>query len=568
MEEGKVPQQEQVAEDLPEDAGTERISLGRKARLVILLLVLAGVVTATVMLKKQQDKLIAEREQGLAKATENLRQAIAKVDPSEPMMRQQEKLNSARSLYESARTRFGTEVQEVNRLGVAVFYADGQLTEAVRLFNELSEPYLSEVVEEIGEADGLKAREAIAPFLLLLVKAEAARAEIHPAGTQYLRGCGFLWGVGRDITASANNDKEKALLLCRWFARHVLPTGADVLPSDPYAVTLLGRASASQMAWTYAELARQVGLRAHVVVMPRSEPQDETGYLVQVYPAGDDPFVVNPHWGIPVTDPGSGELLSLSSLAERPERYAALVALAGEESPYGAEEFRQAELKVAIHPYAVFLRFLVFDRVLSVLRSCPRVAFDFASLPQGEGIHLWEACVNILTDMATQQYVKQSTMARKGLQITQQARIMQLQGFSKGAAYLYKKQRTDLKKTLSQAEIEEAAALLRETIDNVSWFGAISAYDSRALEEAENELRTYLKEYPQGRWLTLAKVTLADLLSEKGERAAAEQLWKDLPRARRLYGALHLKGLFPMPAAAQEPGAEQPEGPSSQAGSP
>ena len=564
MEEGKVPQQEQVAEDLPEDAGTERISLGRKVRLAILLLVLAGVVTATVVLKKQQDKYAAERERMLAEATENLRQAVGMVDPSEPRVRQQMKLNSARSLYESARGKFGTEVQEVNRLGVALFYAGGQLHQAVALFNELD---LSEVVEETGEAEGLKAREAIAPFLLLLVKAEAARDEIHPPGIQYLRGCGFLWGVGRNITASANNDKEKALLLCRWFARHVLPTGADVLPSDPYAVTLLGRASASQMAWTYAELARQVGLRAHVVVMPRSEPQDETGYLVQVYPAGDDPFVVNPHWGVPVTDPGSGELLSLRSLAERPERYAALVALAGEDSPYGADEFRQAELKVALHPYAVFLRFLVFDRLLSVLPACPRVAFDFASLPQGESVRLWEACVNTLTDMATPQYVRQSAMMRKGLEIIEQARVMQLQGSYGSAAQLYKRQRAGLKKALSQAEIEEAAALLRETIDDVSWFGAISTYDSRASEEAENELRTYLEEYPQGRWVTLAKVALADLLSEKGERAAAEQLWKDLPRTRRLYGALCLKGLLPMHAAAEEPGTEQPEGPNSQAGS-
>ncbi|MCK4374954.1 MAG: hypothetical protein KAX19_06470, partial [Candidatus Brocadiae bacterium] len=73
----------------------------------------------------------------------------------------------------------------------------------------------------------------------------------------------------------------------------------------------------------------------------------------------------------------------------------------------------------------------------------------------------------------------------------------------------------------------------------------------------------HLDDYPTGRWQAVARPLLAETLSQSGAETA-DPLWRDLPEARRLYGALRLKGLLPIAAL---PGTAVSGGPSAGSGS-
>ena len=58
----------------------------------------------------------------------------------------------------------------------------------------------------------------------------------------------------------------------------------------------------------------------------------------------------------------------------------------------------------------------------------------------------------------------------------------------------------------------------------------------------------------------LAEVLLAEIVSAREGKPAAEELWHRLGAPRRLYGALRLKGLLPMATAdLVQPAASPPE---------
>ncbi len=66
--------------------------------------------------------------------------------------------------------------------------------------------------------------------------------------------------LARRITSGAASDRDRALLLCRWFALHVEPADPYGLPADPRTVVERGFGSPEQAACAYGELARQAGL--------------------------------------------------------------------------------------------------------------------------------------------------------------------------------------------------------------------------------------------------------------------------------------------------------------------
>lgn len=574
MEEQKASRQEKAAEDseaLTQRPGANRISGARKIRLAVLLLILVGAAAGTFVAKRIERKNIEQVQLGLAAELDELRKLASGLDPSEAQTRLTLRLADAELYYARAKA-LDPDNQEADRLAVALYYAGGRLASALQRFNDLD---LGAIVDELNEADRLKARKAITPFQVLAV--DAAGMQIRGDGTLYLNQCGILWQTASRITEREAPDRVKALRLCRWFALHVLPVEPEALPAIPFLIVCRGYGSAAQVAWTYAELARHVDVRTKVAILPPAGSEDRRQYLVQVYPSDGDPFLVDPFLGIPVMDPVSGELLSLESLAARPELYGSLLALAGEESPYGGQDFGEAQQQSAVHPYAVFLRFLLFDHLLSSVPAPPRVAFDFGSLAADEPLELWDVPVRILQQVRTPEYLEQSEGQYRALEMVRQPRLVQIQGLYSLADTMYTGISNSLQDRLPETDVEDAAATMREAIENIAFFSAVSAYDSGDLPGAESRLRGYLEDYPTGPWEVLAQVLLADLLSETGESAQAEELWKHLPRRRRLYGALRLKGLLPMVTVGPQrspafipnsAGAESPAGPGPQTESP
>lgn len=528
------------------------ISRARKIRLTVLICILLVLAVITVLYNVKLNRQEKARVQALATALAELRTVIKGLDPRLPGEVLGTSFVQADLLYRRIQE-LDTQNRDAERLAIALCYARGQFDQALERFNSLP---VKEIAAEIDGAVRRKAAHALDPFQALA--ADLAGAEIHEDGKQFLRQCGFLWGLARSITEGAVGERDKALLLCRWMALHMLPEEGDTVPADPYLAAWRSHGSAAELAWAYAELARQAGVRCKVAALPPVESQDEWQHLVQVYPGDAEPFLVNPFLGIPFLNPASGELLSLESLAGDAEPYDALLGLAGGASGYKAEHFRAAELRTALHPYACFPRFMVFDHLLSGLPERPQVAFDFGMLPGDEGLELWERPVEVLGQMQTRRYRELLAGANRALDVVRQPRLLHLQGHYQGAGALYDAVTESLAKALAEAEVEEGAALLRETMEQAALFSAMNAYDSGRWQDAEEQLRQYLDDYPTGRWQTVARPLLAETLSQSGAEAA-DALWRDLPEARRLYGALRLKGLLPM---ATVPGTAVSGGPS------
>ncbi len=385
------------------------------------------------------------------------------------------------------------------------------------------------------------AQQAVSAFPALAI--ENADPQIHADGKVYLQDCAILWQIAWRITGQAETDTEKALRLCRWCALHLMPVEDGAQPAMPAMVVMQGRGSPGQIAWTYADMARQVGLAVDMAILGREGAPRQ--YLIQVRPSDDEPFLVIPSLGVPVLDPETEELLSLQSLLERPEAYAALMALAGQEAPYEAEDFAQAEVKTVVHPYALFSRFRVLAHLLSDLPSAPRLAFEMNSARSASAPAVWELPFQTLQQLRTPGGASDEQLAL--LQMTGDPRLRQMRGFYDSADAAYENLARSLQGRLARTDVAEAATSLRQMIETVQFFAVSNLHDARAWPLAEKRLREYLEAYPTGQWATMARTLLAESFSASAKSEEAARLWKELEHPRKLYGALRLRDLLPLP---------------------
>jgi hypothetical protein len=542
-------------------AGIVGIGRARKIRLVVLLCILAGSLGGYLLLRSSLARKERERHEALTTALTELRGDLNGLDPSASSKDLGERFAHAVALWQNVQ-QLDPGNRDADRLGVALWYAAGRYADALTLFNALD---VKQIRAEVDKEANRKATQALDPFPIL--QADAVDAEIGRGGEGYLRRCGLLWGLGRTIAPATASDKEKALQLCRWMALHLLPEPLGDLPADPYIVAWRGYGSPAELAWTYAELARQMSLCSEVVVPASAGAQNGREYLVQVYIGEGKTILVNPHLGAPLIDPASGEPLSLTALADRPDAYRSLAASGSSGSAYQADMFKAVELKTALDPPACYPRFLVFEHLLSVLPVHPHVAFASTGLPADRQVDLWEAPIDILHSMDSRGYAERVEKAYAALALISDARTTHLSGAYDVAGELYGSSLANLKNAMPKAEVKEASAVFSEAVEAASFFAAVNAYDSGDGPRAEKQLRDYVAQYPSGRWRTLAALILGEVLTAAGDKAGAEDLWRGLPDARRLYVTLRSKGLMPeavswergvkaAPPAARQPAVE------------
>ncbi len=527
---------------------SDRISTARKIRLALLLCVLVAVVVAAVIINRRQQRELKQLREDLSTAVQLMRESVQGLDPDSAQ--DELTLNKAQGVHawEVARQlaaelegagepeEANAKLAEARRLAVALYYADASLDEAIGLFNELD---TKKIAEELDPAQLQMAQRAVSAFPPLAV--EAAGSEIYGDGRIYLNDCAVLWQIAWRTCSQAETGTEKALRLCRWCALHLLPVEQDAPPAMPAMVVLQGYGSPAQIAWTYADMARQVGLSADAVILRHEGASQQC--LMQVRPPDGEPFLVIPSLGVPVVDAETNELLSLESLAERPEAYAALMALAGRDAPYTAEDFREAEVKIAVHPYALFPRFLVLAHLLSALPSAPRVALEVDPAGSSPSSAIWELPVQTLQRLRMPG--AGSDKQRALLQMVPDPRLRQMRGFYDSADVEYRGLTRSLRGKLASTDVKDAAAALRDMIETVEFFAASNLHDACAWPLAEKRLRDHLEAYPSGQWATMVRALLAETLSASGKGEEAAQLWKELEQPRKLYGALRLRGLLP-----------------------
>jgi len=532
----RPPSGQGADESVPETRQDQGISRGRKIRLAALVLVLVAVAAFALLYKAKLRRDEQRRREAVAQAVANMRQAVAALAPVSPAA----KYTDALALWQSLD---GLDPGNVdgNRLAVALCYARAKAKEAADVFNTLD---ARQIAYELDKANRDRAYEALGSFPALA--ADAASPTIDADGVNYLRRCRILWSLGLTIAGPDASDRDRALLLCRWFALHVRPEKAASPPADPYSVVWRGYGAPVETAWAYAEVARQMGVCTQVVAEGRPDETGEVHYRVQVYPAGAKPFLVDPYQGVPVVDPASGALLSYAPTQKATQ-------------PEAADP-----LRTAVDPRACFPRFLVFDHLLSVLPGHPRAAVDFKNLPAGQAVQLWRPPLQIISYMATQRYAEDAARAYAALAMLQDvrthkdARTLHLHGARSAAANLYEAVSSELEKRLPQTEVSETADVFREAVEAASFFQAANAFDGGNGQEAEKRLRDYLARYGDGKWRPLAAAMLAEALSDGGDKAGADALWRDLPDGRKDYGVLRASGRFPAVAAGAQPAALTP----------
>jgi len=519
------------------DSAGRRISTGRMLRLAVLFLVLVGLIVASLVFQRRARQYAELRRQKVQTAVGQLRDALGAMSLSESGQVLRAVMQSARASFETA-IALDAQNEEANRLGVPLFYAEGNLERAIELYNDLDHDSLS---TEVPENIRSECRRAIAAFPTLTI--DAAGTGIGDDGKRYLTECGLLHSISWVATAGAENDTDKALQLCRWMALHLLPAGADALAATPLTVIVRGYGSPEQLVWTYCELARQAGLCVRAVIPAGAGSQNSPGPMVQVRPQDGDAFLLDPVRGVPIVEPSTGAFLSLERAQRSPSALDSLVSLAGHSGVPSAEALRGASLKVAIHPYAVFPRFIVFDRLLAALPSPPKVGFDFSTLGEGERLDLWDVPVRLLSRMRSREHAAAAAKEYRSLEMIQMAREWQIRHLYGRAAASYAAAHAGLKEKLSETDVPGAAEVIRNAIDTVAFFEAVTAFDSGA-SNATELLQGYLKEHPSGRWVVLARAVLAEALERSGDHAAAVSQWQTLPPPRRIYGLLRARGIL------------------------
>jgi hypothetical protein len=536
------------------------VGRGRIVRLGIMILVLIALFVATLYLRARTTRQEQQRQQRVAAALEGARGVIGLLTPDLTAAELQDLLQQGNALL-SMVTDLDPDNVETDRLAVPLYYATGHLDDAIAAFNSLDVfPIAEELDSKVWRAARpLKAFDMFTP--------ESASSILTQADRHYIRACGLLWGLAHEITATALSEEEKALRLCRWMALHVLPVAAGGPPADPYVVVWRGYASPAQAVWTYAELARQAGLRARVVVPPAADGDTaEEGLLVQVFPTEGSPLLVAPYAGVPVLDVGSAAMLAQEQVVEAPNGLARLRELPGGMQLPRAERLSEAKMQIAVAIEACLPRLLVFDYLLEPLPQRPEIGLDVTDVTDEELV-LWDepiATHNEISAGGTGEAISQDV---RHVGPAQPGRMLQLHGLHATAAAAYAQRRTVLADQMAEAETEESVAALRDGLEFVAFLAASNALDGGDHGAAAELAQDYLDQYPDGRWRPLAILVRAEALTADGKAAEVEGLWAELPEPRRLYGALRARGLLagspalvtkPAPAAAE---GDQPETP-------
>jgi len=546
MNDPTVPQQEHDGEARKPFWRFEtlrEIGMGHLIRLGVLVLVVLGLLFATLHFNRRAETTRKERQEQVAAALQRTHAILGMIRPEMPAQALTDLFASADELLATV-SELDPDNEGPARLAVPLCYACGELDTALGFFNELDVYALSQELAALRPGLFSRADRVLAPFEAL--KVETASPLLTRRDRHYIRACGYLWGLARDIVAGAENDTERALRLARWVALHVLPVPSSPVPADPYIVIWRGYADADQAAWLYAELARQAGLAARILV-PAAPGDDDTAgrVLVEILPEDAAPLLVDPHAGVCLMDLDSGTPLTPEQLADG---LPSLHALPGGAYLSEPDRLRNAERRIAVAVEACLRRMLVFDFLLAPLPLPPRIGFDPDRLGNAE-VPLWEPVVTIRDRMTAEGSADTASLDFRYVNPIHEGRRLQLRGLHQAAHAAYVGHVADLTAAIEAAETEESAATLREALEYARFCAASNALDGGEVVPAERLACEYLEQYGDGVWRTPALLVRAEALAALDRTDEARAIWDDAPASRRLFAALRSRGLLAGPPA-------------------
>lgn len=425
-------------------------------------------------------------------------------------------------------------------LGMARFIQTNDSNVLVRVaqtFNAILTNADGEIIQEqwdaIAPADSiarlLDALEDYPPFH------EAARTRLlNESDAEFVASRMPLWVATRNLVRGEEEQAAAALRICNWMALHILP--ADPLAASSVPASTLGRGTATpeQAAWLYAELCRQAWIGAHVF-------RAGERCMVQVYPAGANPFVVDPWLGVPLLDPADGRRLSLADFQGSTDLWRRVMRAAGVAEPGDAED---VELYVAAHPRAFYDRIQAFAGLIDLLPMVPATAVNVDLWPAGSEFRLWPGVMEQVTPENRQLDAWRKERERPVVALVEPGRMQQSTGNLAGAARFCDSQRQFLESALREADIPEAIEASTQALEALAWLRASCLFDMGRFDEAQAAAEAYMAAHPDGAWSLGARLLLAEVHAQAGRADAAKAIWQDLPEARRLYGAYRAGGLL------------------------
>ena len=164
-----------------------------------------------------------------------------------------------------------------------------------------------------------------------------------------------LWykAVGGFIGRNADSELDRIVALFEYVVRNVVLVDdpADALPAHPFDVALLGRGTARDRAWLFANLMRARRLDSVILLAGRQGEVHSASWLVGVLLDGQV-YLFDPRLGLPI--PADGEqprgpmVTRPATLAEVLKDDRLLVGSADEQHPYpvGTEELGQSRVQV------------------------------------------------------------------------------------------------------------------------------------------------------------------------------------------------------------------------------
>jgi len=380
---------------------------------------------------------------------------------------------------------------------------------------------------------GMDQKSALSPYLL---PPQTGRDLPHLIRTRLLK------GIAAHVVKNCRTQRDKALTILDFVHRNVRAQPDESegeMSADPIGVLMRGYGVRERGAWAFVALAKQAGLRAHLLSL-RDPDDPKLGSVHTLAMAWlDDKFVLlDTYAGIAISDPATGAPQSLEEVLRAPQSLQAILAH-NPDYPLDPKFFQKALILIVLTPEAILPRMAVLQEVirreLPKARDLPRVAEDpkaeilsclalsgpAESAKPPQGLHelpytfpdreyqfdIWAYPFHHMR--ATPggfEYFRSLPKAQAEDPTYRNARLQQLLGNFLEAIAAYRQ--ASNKQTLVEA---------------CTYNVAICAYEMGKTERAVEGLQAYLERYPDGVWKNLAHLHLGHALQKRGDAPAAKE---------------------------------------------
>lgn len=416
---------------------------------------------------------------------------------------------------------------------------------------------------------------------------QVRRSAFNRSDVERLRNDLLMKAVVKQAAQRGKNDLERVSYVFANLVRNteLVANHPDDVPLSPYQIYLLGKATAADRAWLFAEMLRQ--LKIDTVILSAPLPKDAEAWDVnQPFLVGvlldKQVYLFDPKLGLPLMVPGStGSVTAIATLEQVRSNGDILKQYAiSDDKPYPltAELLKSPGVYVIGDTARWCYRFgrlqraftgaramVIFDPLIGVEGQTGQVSrvTNWPGKPWEPGqIAVWDYPENQLSGQESLSAQHQQTLTRitdawktpvvgekvkqnnqefsvaRGTNLYLFARLDHAQGKLEDAVMGYTRVRVQLKQRPELKEVTERLvyAYMMADEDTLFWTGVCKVDQGTKTDRriATDKLQQYLKVYAKGRWVDASHGLLAELAADAGDFAAAiaeiEKITPDHPQ--------------------------------------